>query len=152
MSPALRAGRPGFWLAGLGLALLASGLYAWLNLRPFTQLLEQSTSTAARLTLVSCQDPATVRYAFEAKNRTWFGSASPDAFGIPCEDLRAGAQVPLVYVSSDPSISAGLAGLEERQRDGRLGTGLCFAAVLAGTLALLWLMSPRGVLASGRGQ
>lgn len=124
-------------------------MYAWFNLRPFTQLLEHGTPTAARLTLVSCKDPATVRYAFEAKERTWFGTASPTAFGIPCEDLRAGAQVPLVYVASDPAISAGLAGLEERQRGGRLGTVLCFGAVLGGMLALLWLLSPRRPVAPG---
>ncbi|MFN8653708.1 MAG: hypothetical protein U0133_17515 [Gemmatimonadales bacterium] len=54
-----------------------------------------------------------------------------------------------MYVASDPSVSAGVAGLEERQRDGRSGTALCFGAVLAGTLLGLWLLSPRRALAPG---
>jgi uncharacterized protein DUF3592 len=135
----LRPGRLGYWLTCLGPALAAAAFFAWLYLRPPLRLTLAGTQTAAALTLVSCKTPPIVRYAFDADGRTYFGTASPAAFAIPCRDLQVGAQVPIVYLPTDPSRSAGLAGLERAEWAGAIITGVGFAIVFAGIAALLWV-------------
>jgi hypothetical protein len=145
----VRPWRPGFWVTCVGPALAVAAFVAWLYLRIPLELTRAGTRTTAALTLVSCKPVPAVRYAFDAEGRTYFGLTTPGAFGIPCQDLQVGAQVPIAYVPGDPTQSAGMAGLEQATRTGLTASGIGFLLAAVGVGSILWVCARPAILRGG---
>ncbi|HEX4613595.1 MAG TPA: DUF3592 domain-containing protein [Urbifossiella sp.] len=106
---------PGLSLSPGGVVLLGIGAYAvfaaaiWfgigsLNMPVYRRLADEGVPAEATVTEPTCENHATVRYAFRVDGRTFTGVGQPSAVGRDCADVRAGDRLEVWYVPADPGI------------------------------------------------
>ena len=121
-------------------AVCALALYRFTNLREYAALSRDGVATRGVIVGTDCRMQQSYRYTFQAEGH-WFSGVAAGGTAQPCEALKPGDGIAVVYLPTDPTLNT--SGDARQRRNSEALPGVAVTLLLPALALLRWRVSRR---------